>query len=145
MLPRPLRLGAGLAVAALSVPLLTACGTSVQSFEVGDCLLLEDQPNRLTTVPVVSCTEEHDAEVYHVHVFSDGVYPGSTVVADELGAACTEGFESYVGVPYELSEYRVQILTPTSDGWDRADHRAGTCLLHTPGELRTDSGRDSGR
>lgn len=126
------RRGAALAAAALAVPFLAACGATVQSFEVGECLDMSDATSgEVSEIPSVDCEDEHTGEVYYVHTFADGDFPGASQIGTDLQTACADNFEAYVGLDYASSQYFVQLLTPTQDTWDEADDREGVCILTT--------------
>lgn len=46
----------------------------------------------------------------------------------EQYTACHDTFETYVGVPYDQSQYGATTLTPTENSWAQGDH-AITCFL----------------
>ncbi|MGC5615174.1 septum formation family protein [Georgenia sp. Z1491] len=126
------RRAAAVAAAALAVPFLAACGSTVQQFEVGECLDLSDATGgTVSEIPTIDCEDPHTGEVYYVHTFADGDFPGESQVATELETACADEFEGYVGTDYASSQYMVQLLTPTTETWDEADDRDGICILST--------------
>lgn len=126
------RRAAAVAAAALAVPFLAACGSTVQAFEAGECLDLSDATgSTVAEIPTVDCEDEHTGEVYHVHTFEDGDFPGASEIATGLETACADAFEGYVGTDYASSQYMVQLRTPTQETWDEADDREGVCILST--------------
>ena len=46
----------------------------------------------------------------------------------EQYTACHDTFETYVGIPYDQSQYDATTLTPTENSWAQGDH-AITCFL----------------
>ncbi|MGC5627534.1 septum formation family protein [Georgenia sp. Z1344] len=126
------RRAAAVAAAALAVPFLAACGSTVQQFEAGQCLDMSDATGgQVSEIPEVDCEDEHTGEVYLVHTFDGDEFPGQTEVGTELETACADAFEGYVGTDYASSQYMVQLLTPTQETWDEADDRDGICILST--------------
>lgn len=75
-----------------------------------------------------SCDHPHDNEVYYVHWFLPGPFPGDDAVSDELADVCSTEFETYVGRDYASSSLAVYRLWPGEDLWESGG-RAGECLL----------------
>jgi Septum formation len=122
-------------IAAVGVLLpLGACGggAEVVALGVGDCLdKSELEGSEVTEVETTECSEPHDAEVFASLEHADGDYPGREAVEKEAQEECTARFEEFVGVPYAESEIYFSTLSPTEEGWDRADDRTSLCILLT--------------
>lgn len=119
-------------VAALALLPLGACsgGAEVVDLKVGDCLdKSELEGSEVTSVETKSCTEPHDAEVFGSVTHADGDYPGQAAVEKQAEEECTAKFEEFVGVPYAQSKIYFSTLSPTKEGWDRADDRTSLCIL----------------
>lgn len=79
-----------------------------------------------TTTP---CAGPHDNEVYHVHEFAAGPYPGEDAASADLAAVCEDEFAAYVGRDYESSTLVIYRLWPGRELWDSGG-RTGECLLY---------------
>jgi len=82
----------------------------------------------------VSCGDPHDYEVYFVHLFPEGPYPGEDAMAAQVDEVCnSDVFWDYVGPEpgnYAESLYIVNIYALES-AWN-AGNRFGECLLKDP-------------
>ncbi|MPZ99377.1 MAG: hypothetical protein GEU80_08590 [Dehalococcoidia bacterium] len=102
---------------------------------VGDCFDDEPAPASAvsTTLPVVPCTDPHDNEIYAIvehPAAADAPYPGGAAVQRFAQDACYEAFSGFVGIPYQESRFAFGMLTPLSDGWERAGDREVLCFLY---------------
>ncbi|WP_062205460.1 septum formation family protein [Demequina salsinemoris] len=106
-------------------------GPVLQDFEVGQCLdtdgVVSGDATQTGTIPVVDCTEAHDAEVYYVSETTDTEFDEDALY-DEVKQACDDEFEDYVGVAYVDSSIYISTMFPTQDSWD-VDDRQLVCLL----------------
>lgn len=104
-----------------------------------------DRSSRATTVNVVSCAKEHDAEAFAVYTLDpdgDGSYPGTDEVARQASAHCAaEGLRYLNGVPLP-DGMRLFYYMPSHDVWDRGDREA-TCFFGSPGDKVTGSVKHS--
>ena len=105
----------------------------VMDVTVGDCFF-EDEMNTalgsdaVNSIPVVECTDPHDAEVFHVEDLPAGDFPGETSVQSSMEDICTgTAFESFIGVDYQVSSIYVGGLKPTEQTWDQLDDREILC------------------
>ena len=76
-----------------------------------------------------SCDRPHDSEVYFIHEYLTGPYPGEEPVSEELADVCGGEFEVYVGRDYESSSLVIYRLWPGPELWDSGG-RTGECLLY---------------
>ena len=113
---------------ALAGVALAACRGNVFDLAVGDCF---DQPDAtvVTDVAVVPCVEPHDNEVYAAFELPEGDFPGEDDLAELATAGCLERFEEWAGTGYAQSRLVSQHLTPTREGWERADDREVVCFV----------------
>lgn len=98
---------------------------------VGDCID-DDELERYIAgeeFATVSCDDPHGNEVYLVHEFAPGPYPGEDAVREDLVSVCEDEFEGYVGRAYESSSLDVYVTWPGSDLWASGE-RIGECLLY---------------
>jgi hypothetical protein len=93
----------------------------VFSLEVGDCMDDYGTSDDITSVPIVDCDEEHDAEVYAVEDIDSDSYPGDSAVSDEAEAICLDAWEDFVGISYEDSLLNFSTLTPSEQSWGLGD------------------------
>jgi hypothetical protein len=102
---------------------------SIFEVAVGDCFTAGDALE-IDQVPVVSCVEEHDSELFaRVTITEFGsTHPDENQLFEWLFGECVERFPAYVGEPYEESQYWIDMFIPTVDGWSDGD-RAGLCTV----------------
>jgi hypothetical protein len=101
----------------------------VENLAVGDCFVA-GQVEEIDQVPVVDCSEPHDSEVMasvEITGFSSQ-YPGEDPLFDALFDDCVTKFPSYVGEPFETSQYYIDTWIPLLDGWNDGD-RTGLCTV----------------
>lgn len=111
---------------------LTGCSSDSLDLEVGDCLDRDDLAgDTVSAVTPVDCAEPHAGEVFGSVAHDDGDFPGVENLQTDAEDGCRESFEEFVGIGYDDSEYFFSVLTPTEDGWDRADDRTTLCLIVT--------------
>ena len=105
-------------------------GRTIHSTElqVGDCYNYDDSETQVSNVEVVDCSAPHQYEVYSNYQITQSTFPDESTMKSEQYAACHDTFETYVGVPYDQSQYDVTMLTPTENSWAQGDH-AITCSL----------------
>src|SRR4051812_47714589 len=76
---------------------------SASDIAIGTCF---DRPtgSTISTVEKHSCSEPHDAEVFHVADYTPGgAYPGDSTLESYIDDACAPVFESYIGEPVATS------------------------------------------
>ncbi len=121
-----------LTIAALLLASVTLSGCSgissllngegdVFSLEVGDCMDDFGTASDITTVPIVDCDDEHDAEVYATEDIDSDDYPGDSDVSDAADEICIDAWEDFVGISYEDSLLNYSALTPTEQSWALGD------------------------
>jgi hypothetical protein len=125
---------AGFAV--VGMLLLSACSAgNVWTLDIGDCFddwegaTTTDESQEVSDVPIVECDQPHDNEVYSKTDMTDGSYPGDSAVEDIAIETCYDGFESFVGLPYEESTLDFGWLFPTSASWAEGD-REIVCFVY---------------
>ncbi|HWS35666.1 MAG TPA: DUF4190 domain-containing protein [Actinoplanes sp.] len=148
--------GRGLAIAALVISSLTAVlllvgvgygsteeirksragieDVDVTALKKGDCINEFDTTVRLYDVPVVACTQPHEAEVYLTFTFPTGPFPGVTAVEKQSEEACLQAFTPYDTT--ENADLDVYYLYPQNTG-DWTKDRSVTCLAVDPSGTRT--------
>ena len=109
-------------------------GRTIHSTElqVGDCFSFNNNNNDSSTqvgdVEVVDCSAPHLYEVYSNYQIPQSTFPDENTMKSEQYTACHDTFETYVGVPYDQSQYDATTLNPTENSWAQGDH-AITCFL----------------
>ena len=109
--------------------------TSVFDLEVGDCFDTDDVSS-VDEVTVVGCDATHVYEVFEIADYDAGpdeAFPGEDELGDTAEDVCRPGFEDYVGVPYDDSEWFGTFINPSEQTWEEGD-REILCVLHTEGE-----------
>ena len=107
-------------------------GRTVHSTElqVGDCFSYNDSSTQVSEVEVVDCSAPHLYEVYNNYQIPQSTFPDASTMDSEQRTACYDTFETYVGTPYDRSQYDATTLTPTEASWAQGDHTI-TCILMT--------------
>lgn len=100
----------------------------VFSFEVGDCFS-DAGGDTVESLPLISCDEEHDVEVYALYDLPDGDFPGDDAVVEAASEGCLERFDAYVGIAYADSVYDINTIFPTENTWNNLFDREIVCLL----------------
>ena len=100
----------------------------VFSLEVGDCMDDYGDATDISTVPIIDCDEEHDAEVYATKDIKGDSYPGASEVSDAADEICIDEFEDFVGIDYDASLLNYWVLTPSEDTWAVGD-REVVCTI----------------
>lgn len=122
------------ALAASAVALAGCTPETAEPLVEGDCLLVSSVGERVTDVPVVSCDEPHEAEVYAVvelaGIEADAAYDADAVV-EATEAKCVALFENYIGEPYRTSRLDVFYTYPLEEGWANGD-RGIVCAAYAP-------------
>jgi hypothetical protein len=103
---------------------------SASDLVTGQCF---DEPSAsvdITTVVKHACTEEHDAEVFHVVDYTGGdAFPISLSLDRFIDESCVPAFATYVGEPYETAtDFNLGYFYPDRDSWDKGD-RTFTCYV----------------
>jgi hypothetical protein len=115
-----------------------ASAGAVDPFEVklGDCVdepvSSTDEVEEVESVKAVPCDSPHDGEVYAVFDLPDGDFPGDEEVATAGEERCVEEFATFVGTPYDDSEYDITSLFPTKQSWEEKDDREYVCIVVAP-------------
>lgn len=112
---------------------------AVDPFEVklGDCVEQpvsgsDDQVEEVESVKAVPCGQPHDGEVYAVFDLPDGDFPGDEEVAAAGEERCVSEFATFIGKPYDDSQYDITSLFPTRESWEGQDDREYVCIVVAP-------------
>jgi hypothetical protein len=131
-------LGIALLIVLAALGVLDEDGTPIARIEVGQCFngvggSLTDGggDTHPTSVRIVECAEEHDAEAFAVFAIvapDDGGYPGVERISAIAESKCASLADDYAaGVPWENSA-AVDHFMPSSDGW-RHGHHSVICFF----------------
>ena len=118
------------------------------SLRVGDCIISSELDENFSEVPVVPCTQPHDAEIYYLFDMPGDTFDeeAATEAAREV---CPEMIEEYVGPnwAYIASEgLGAAWFLPTDDTWKRGDREVDCVAYTVSGENElTSSVKDMGR
>jgi hypothetical protein len=124
-----------------------ASGNSSLSLDKGECF---DVPGAtfdedVYDVDKVSCSGEHDGEVFGTVPLSGSSYPGDDYVTDTAEDKCWDLRDSYTMDPWALTDdVDVYYLTPTRESWRWGDREITCVFAHTDergtltGSLRAD-------
>ncbi|WP_158562922.1 septum formation family protein [Marinitenerispora sediminis] len=112
--------------------------SDVFTIAVGDCLNDAAMTGEVQEVPVISCDQPHDSEVYASVIMADGAFPGDEAVNSEAETKCDEEFTSFVGLTYMESVLLYSWYVPTEQSWSNGD-REILCLISSPDGQTTGS------
>lgn len=125
------------ALIAVALPALAGCsllgGPTIEALqvEVGECIadpaVSEQGSQEVGELPVVNCDEPHYGEVYYAEDLSTDTMPDD--VSDQAEDICYARFESFVGVPWEDSEYYFTAMTPTPGSWELGDRQIACVMV----------------
>ena len=138
------------AVALALLLVASGCSTkgNVFSLSVGDCfngVTATYEHSEVGDVDVVSCSELHMYEVYHLFELTGSSWPGESSVIGRADSGCVTEFAPFVGIEYDYSEWYIQYSHPLEDSWKKVDDRKVTCFLGLEYEQTTGSARGTRR
>ncbi|MFC7331334.1 septum formation family protein [Marinactinospora rubrisoli] len=119
-------------------PAAGAEDADVFDIAVGDCLNDAAMTGEVQEVPVISCDQPHDSEVYASVMMDDGAFPGDEAVNAEAETECDAEFTNFVGLPYMESVLLYSWYVPTEQSWAGGD-REILCLISSPDGQTTGS------
>ena len=120
--------------------------TSVMDLKVGDCFNRSESSDQVATVDVVSCDTPHMYEVYNNSDIDDKKYttaPTGDDLDTEISNACYDPFQTYVGIDYESSSYKVTAFYPTTSTWVQGDRTINCLITSQDDKPLTGSARNS--
>lgn len=127
-----MKLKAIMGVTVLGVVSLVGCSSKgVLDLSPGTCFDVSSDETAIRQVPTVSCTEEHDAEVFHVFDITEDMAYDADAIFSLANERCVEAFEGYVGVDfYDEQVFHLDIYTmyPLEAGWNEGN-RAVVCSV----------------
>ena len=124
--------------------IVEAGGVGVYSIKFGDCLIAPDGVE-VQSLEGVPCTEPHNSQAYDAFDLTGfAALPTPTEMEEAAFAGCVEGFESFVGVPYEESALYISWLEPTAGSWGQGDHEIQCMIVPEEGLINFDA-QNSGR
>ncbi len=111
-------------------------GVKYSALVPGDCL---KKPGvAFETTERVDCAKPHDLEVFALvddPAPKGAKYPGRDLMDREANVACAPQFESYVGVPLDLSQLGGTYFVPTKATWDANSRRLLCTVSAKTGQL----------
>ncbi|MCW2542517.1 MAG: hypothetical protein JWM40_69 [Frankiales bacterium] len=101
----------------------------VGALRVGACL--SNPASDASRFAAVSCSSEHDAEVYAVPALAlaGADWLGADEVQTRADDLCYGAFAPYVGEAYDSSDYDYGFFAPDEDEWRRGERRAVCVVL----------------
>jgi hypothetical protein len=96
-----------------------------QDFQPGECV--NDVGGAM---PVVSCEEPHEGEVYAVITLPAGPWPGQEPVRTQARSRCSELLDRYTSDPDAPAGLTFSYLFPTAERWDT--DRTANCIATDP-------------
>ncbi|MGV0838432.1 septum formation family protein [Mycolicibacterium thermoresistibile] len=113
-------------------------GVDIADVEVGQCVAEVPDSSRVTSLPIVDCTEQHRGEVFAVIPIPDGDYPTEPAI-EEQQRQCRPALDAYAPPAAPDRPVEVFVLAPSEQSWS-AGHRTVTCIAITDTH-RTDTMR----
>jgi hypothetical protein len=110
---------------------------SIRDLEPGTCVATLPFGDVIEDVATVPCSEPHQYELFANAQLAGGEYPGDEVFGQAFDACGTRFFD-YVGETYATSEWYVDVIAPTEEGWNKAGDREVNCLLYRWDEAAED-------
>jgi putative regulator of septum formation len=104
----------------------------IDHLHVGDCI--DPAPtgsNAVTAMPVVSCAQAHDQEVFVSQNLSPGLWPGDAALNARTEKLCTTEFEHFIGTAIDESVLTFDYYVPDKESWQSGDHLV-LCLVYDP-------------
>ena len=105
----------------------TGDDTSVHSLRIGDCLNDLSTEDEIEELPVVSCSELHDGEVYAEFKLTEATFPGIDAIEKKADPRCADLLKSYAPDAVDDPAVDTYYLYPTAESWASGD-RAVTCI-----------------
>lgn len=96
--------------------------------QIGDCFNVPEE-ELVMSLEAVPCGDPHDAEAYDSFQQFGTEYPGEETVSEASAWGCYDRFETFVGQPWDDSEFDFWYLEPTRESWEEGDDREVLCAL----------------
>jgi hypothetical protein len=137
-----------------AVTTTTVDDDQVSAFDLGegDCFDTVDVDEGdglvVTTVQLVDCDDEHQAEIFAVEALDTPAgepFPGAEARDQAAQELCAPGFEEFVGVPLAESELLLLWLAPTEESWDDDDREVACAVAAPDGESLTGTAEGAAR
>lgn len=120
-----------------------AGGVGVFAIQFGDCLVVPEAVE-LQSLEGVPCDQPHDSQAYDAFDLTGfATLPNAVEMEEAAFNGCVEGFESFVGVPYEESTLYISWLEPTAGSWAEGDREIQCMVVPEDGLINFDA-RNSG-
>jgi hypothetical protein len=111
---------------------------AVTEAKPGDCVENLESFASITDLPIVSCADPHEGEVYAVFDLPDGPWPGETAIEQQVDERCQAELKTYA--PTSADTVEMYTLRPQQRFWSR-DHGV-TCVATDERGATTGSVRD---
>ena len=102
---------------------------SIRDLDPGTCVATLPFGDVIEDVATVPCSEPHQYELFSNTELFGSDYPGEDIFTQAFDACGTQFFD-YVGETYATSDWYVDVITPTEEGWNKAADREVNCLLY---------------
>jgi hypothetical protein len=114
--------------------------TDLNDVTAGDCV---EVPSGTIFFGITkqSCDKPHQGEVFSAKQFdTPGAYPGDTAARNQVGQACADDFQGYVGVTPANSDLDIFVIFPSKTKWEDSDSTQIVCIAkNSDGSLLTDT------
>ncbi|HKF30977.1 MAG TPA: septum formation family protein [Jatrophihabitantaceae bacterium] len=104
----------------------------IDNLHVGDCI--DPAPTgsgSVYTMPVVSCAQAHDQEVFVSRNLSPAPWPGDAALDARTEKLCTTEFARFIGIAIDESLLDFDYYFPDKESWQGGDHLV-LCLAFDP-------------
>ena len=120
--------------------------TGLVSGEVGACTTTDVmESSDVSTLPLMDCGHEHDAQVVGLFDLEGDDFPGSSTVRSDARTGCEDAFEGFVGVAIGDSDLDLWQITPTEGTWNNAGDREVICIAYLESGTTTGSWEGAAR
>jgi len=105
-----------------------AASANSDSLRVGDCIAsMSNLGTEVAKLPVLPCSEPHEAEIYAEKSLADAKAAPSE---DDAKQFCVPEFETFIGRPYDAeSTLQITYMYPSQASWEHGDRKI-QCIVY---------------
>jgi hypothetical protein len=92
----------------------------------GDCLEVPREVGTIRSLPIMPCSDPHNAQVFQILTAPDGAFPGDDALESSALDLCRSASVTFLGT--SRTALHIVVFVPTSSRWSDGD-RSEACLL----------------